>query len=113
MVTETWSVRGPFLVGFCTLGLLVGGVAFWGLEARLAGAVISPGSVEVETNRQVVQHAEGGIVGDVLVRDGDAVSAGDIVLMLDDTLLRSEFAAITAQQLELAALYRYDRLELP
>lgn len=103
MATETWTVRGPLLVGFCTLGLLVGGVTFWGLQARLAGAVISPGSVEVETNRQVVQHAEGGIVGDVLVRDGDVVSAGDVVLMLDDTLLRSEFAAITAQQLELAA----------
>ncbi len=103
MATEKWSVRGPFLIGFGALGLLIGGVTFWGLRASLAGAVISPGSVEVETNRQVVQHAEGGIVDEVLVRDGDTVTAGDLVVMLDDTLLRSEYAAITAQQLELAA----------
>lgn len=106
---EEWSARAPIFVGTGAVVALVGGLAVWGLSARLAGAVVSPGAVEVETNRQVVQHFEGGIVGEVRVRDGDAVAAGDAVLVLDDTLLRSELAAIEAQQIELAA--RRARLE--
>jgi len=53
--------------------------------------------IQVESNRQIVQHPQGGVVGALSVRDGDHVNAGDVVLRLDDTLLRSELAIITAQ----------------
>lgn len=86
------DVTFPILIGFSALAVLVGGVAAWGTHARIAGAVISSGMIQVESNRQVLQHPDGGVVGEILVRDGDSVKAGDIVLSLDDTSLKSELS---------------------
>jgi HlyD family secretion protein len=67
------------------------------------------GQLRVETNRQVVEHPDGGVVGEILVRDGDTVAAGDVLLRLDATLLRSELAALESQLYEMIA--RRGRLE--
>ncbi len=83
------NVGFPILIGFAALAVLVAGVGVWGTQARIAGAVISSGMIQVESNRQVLQHPDGGVVGEILVRDGDWVDAGDIVLSLDDTALSS------------------------
>lgn len=80
----------PMIVGFSALTLLVGGLGAWATTTRLAGAVVVTGKIEVETNRQVIQHPEGGIVGEILAKDGAQVEAGQIVLRFDDTLLRLE-----------------------
>jgi HlyD family secretion protein len=79
------------------LAVLVGVIGVWGVQARIAGAVIASGLIQVENNRQVLQHPQGGVVGAILARDGDLVEAGDVVLRLDDTLLRSELAIVTNQ----------------
>jgi HlyD family type I secretion membrane fusion protein len=63
-------------------------VAAWTFTAPLAGAVVAPASVKVELNRKTVQHQEGGIVREILVRDGQQVHAGDALLVVAD--LRSE-----------------------
>lgn len=91
------------IVGFSALTLLVGGLGAWATTTRLAGAVVVTGKIEVETNRQVIQHPEGGIVGEILAKDGAQVEAGQIVLRFDDTLLRLELAIIEGQLTELAA----------
>ena len=75
----------------------MGVIGVWSVKARIAGAVIASGMIQVENNRQIVQHPQGGVVGELIVRDGDRVAAGDVVLRLDDALLRSELAIITAQ----------------
>ena len=52
--------------------------------------MIAPGSVVVNSNVKKVQHPTGGVVGEVRVRDGDAVKAGDIVVRLDETVVTRE-----------------------
>ena len=98
-----WKATGPLLVGGIALFLLVGVLGYWGVMARIAGAVIASGMIQVESNRQVLQHPRGGVVGELLVKDGDVVSAGDVVLRFDDTQLKSELAIIEGQLYELLA----------
>ncbi|MEP5154185.1 HlyD family type I secretion periplasmic adaptor subunit [Planktotalea sp.] len=93
----------PLFIGYVSLIILVGVIGAWSVQARIAGAVIASGMIQVENNRQVVQHPQGGVVGELLARDGDRVEAGDVVLRLDDTLLRSELAIIMAQLNEIRA----------
>lgn len=104
-----WPVRGPMLLGTLTTVLLLAGTFFWGMMTTITGAVVTSGQVEVEQNRQIVQHADGGIVAEILVSEGSRVAAGEVVLRLDGTLLQSEFAITEAQFLELLA--RRGRLE--
>ena len=104
-----FAARRPLFLGFLTLLALGGGLFGWGTFATLAGAIIAAGQVEVETRDQVVEHIDGGTVGEILVRDGDRVAAGDVLIRLDDTLLRSEEAMLRAAHAELAA--RRNRLE--
>ena len=78
----------PLFIGYFSLAILVGVIGVWSVQARIAGAVIASGMIQVENNRQVVQHPQGGVVGELLVRDGDRVEAGDV-----DTALE-QFAAI-------------------
>jgi len=57
--------------------------------SQIAGAIIASGRIEVERNRQVVQHPTGGVVAEIAVNEGDNVTAGDLLIQLDDTRLRS------------------------
>lgn len=68
---------------FIVLGALVP-LILWMSFAPLAMAVVAPGFVRVDLNRRPVQHLEGGIVRQVLVRDGQKVKAGDPILLLGD-----------------------------
>jgi HlyD family secretion protein len=105
-----WRITIPALVGFAALGILVGGLGVWAVNTRLAGAIISQGIIEVESNRQVIEHPDGGVVGEIYVRYGDAVTSGELLLRLDDTFLSSEKTIVEAQLFELLA--RRARLEV-
>nr|WP_259945726.1 HlyD family type I secretion periplasmic adaptor subunit [Jannaschia sp. W003] len=89
--------------------MLLGGFGTWAVTANISGAIISPGRVAVEDNRQVVQHPDGGVVGAVLVREGDRVDEGEVLIRLDSTLLRSEAQTVANRLWELLA--RSARLE--
>lgn len=102
-LTRQWSAKGPLLIGGLALLVLVGVIGVWSVQARIAGAVIASGMVQVENNRQVLQHPQGGVVGELLVKDGDIVAAGEVLLRFDDTQLRSELAIIEGQLFELLA----------
>jgi HlyD family secretion protein len=69
----------------------------------LAGAVIAPGLVVVESNIKKVQHPTGGIVSEILVKEGAAVAVGDVVMRLDHTLTRSTLGVVRSQLDELQA----------
>ena len=97
------AAGGPLFFGYLALIVLVGVIGVWSVQARIAGAVITSGMIQVENNRQVLQHPQGGVVGALLARDGDRVEAGDVVLRLDDKLLQSELAIIKNQLNELRA----------
>lgn len=97
------------LLGGMAIAFLVGGVGVWASQSRIAGAVVAPGQVEVERQRQVVQHPDGGVVEDILVKDGATVAAGAPLIRLDGTLLRTEHAIVEGQYFEIMA--RRGRLE--
>ncbi len=94
---DPWTAKGHIAAGTVLLGLLIGGLGGWSAFAQLSGAVIATGELRKESNRQVVQHAEGGIVAEILVKEGDIVAAGDILLRLDETRPRAELAIIDVQ----------------
>ena len=98
-----WGGRFAFLTGLAALCLLFLLLGFWGTQARISGAVIAPGQIKVENNRQVIQHPDGGIVGAIRARNGDLVEAGQVLLVLDDTDIRSELAIIEQQFVETQA----------
>jgi HlyD family type I secretion membrane fusion protein len=93
----------PLAVGFTAVAALIGGLGAWSVGTEIAGAVVARGVVEVETERQAIQHPDGGVVGEVLARDGDVVAAGEVLLRLDGTFLRSELAVVERQLAELHA----------
>ena len=107
--TRRFAARRPLRLGFVTLAVLGGGLFGWGALATIAGAVIAVGQVEVETRDQVVEHIDGGTVEAVLVRNGDRVEAGEVLVRLDATRLVSEAAILEAELAELVA--RRNRLE--
>lgn len=107
--TAAWPVRGPLLLGAAAILLLLGGFGAWAGLTTIAGAVVATGQVEVDQNRQVIQHIDGGVVDEILVKNGDNVLAGTPLLRLDGTLLRSERTIVEGQFYELLA--RSGRLE--
>ena len=98
-----WSVRKPMIVGALALLVLLGGLGGWSVLSRITGAVIAQGQIEVETNRQVIQHPDGGIVAEILVKEGDAVEAGEVLIRLDAETLRSDLAVVEGQLFEVLA----------
>lgn len=97
------NARLPLLVGAGAIVLLVGGLGLWSVATNIAGAVVATGTVKVESERQVVQHPDGGVVGEILAKDGDEVAAGDVLVRLDGTFLRSELSIVERQLMEIQA----------
>ncbi|WP_373355618.1 HlyD family type I secretion periplasmic adaptor subunit [Pseudoroseicyclus sp. CXY001] len=98
-----WPVRAPLIGGLIFILLLVAGFGGWAVASSITGAVIAPGRIEVEQNRQVVQHPDGGVVAEIAVSEGDTVEAGDLLIRLDGEELRSELTAVEGQLFELLA----------
>ncbi len=80
------STRSYAILGLLVVFVLIGGVGAWSATAKLNGAIIAPGKLTVESNRKTVQHLEGGIISEILVRDGDAVTPGQLLMRLDSTI---------------------------
>ncbi len=83
--------------GFSVVASVFGGLLLWSFLAPIDGAVLAVGQVAVESNRKAVQHLEGGVIGEIFVREGDAVSAGQTVARLDDTMQKANVALIDGQ----------------
>ncbi|MDR5865589.1 HlyD family type I secretion periplasmic adaptor subunit [Halomonas koreensis] len=86
-------------LGMLVLLLALGGFGGWAFTANLAVAVVAPGHVTVESFRRTVQHLEGGIVSEILVADGDQVAAGQPLVVLDDTRVRTRLQVARTQYL--------------
>lgn len=102
--------RGTVVFGFLSMAIFFGAFAAWSALAPLTEAAIAPGMIKVEGTRRTVQHLEGGIVREILVRDGDRVRAGQPLMRLDDIragadleTLRSQRWAFVAQDARLQA----------
>jgi HlyD family secretion protein len=92
---EGASIRRHLLGGVVIALVLTVGLGGWATTTELSGAVIAPGSIVVDSNVKKVQHLTGGIVGELLVRDGQHVRGGQVVLRLDETITRTNLAIVT------------------
>jgi len=89
------SIRLHLIIGLAVVVILAGGLGGWASTAEISGALIAPGQIVVESNVKKVQHPTGGVVGEVLARDGDIVKSGDILVRLDDTVTKASLAIVT------------------
>ena len=108
-LNKRWSVTRPMTIGLLAMLVLVAGFGTWAVMAQITGAVIASGQIEVDRNRQVIQHPDGGVVEAILVKEGDSVASGDLLIQLDSDALRSELAIVEGQLFEILA--RRGRLE--
>lgn len=103
------SIRGHLIVGAVGFTALVGLFGGWAIGTEIAGAVIAQGALVVESSLKKVQHPVGGVVNELMVRDGDRVKAGDVVMRIDSTMTKANLAIILKSLDQFAA--RKARLE--
>jgi HlyD family secretion protein len=96
---QGYARRVALALGLCAFLLI--GVGGWAATSSLSGAVLAPGLIVVESNVKKVQHPTGGIVGAILVRNGDVVQGGDLLIRLDDTQTRANLGVVKSQLTEL------------
>ncbi|NIR22371.1 MAG: biotin/lipoyl-binding protein, partial [Gammaproteobacteria bacterium] len=102
--------RAWIVAGIATIAATFGGFGTWAALASLDSAAIAPGVVVVESERKSVQHLEGGLVKEILVRNGDPVARGDVLVRLENThakalhdVIRGEIDAARAEAARLVA----------
>lgn len=98
-----FGMRRPILIGSAIVGVFIVGLGTWAAFAPLSGAVLAQGVVKVEDSRKVVKNRDGGIVSQVMVRDGQHVEAGDILMRMDDVQARSAYEVYDNQYMNLLA----------
>ncbi|MEH2611542.1 HlyD family type I secretion periplasmic adaptor subunit [Bradyrhizobium sp. AZCC 1693] len=103
------TIRQHLRAGLTAVIVLAGGVGGWAATTELAGAVIGSGTLVVDSYTKKVQHPTGGVVGELNVREGAKVKAGDVVVHLDETVTRANLLIVVKSLDELAA--RRARLE--
>ena len=99
----TIGLRGPVSVGLGAILIFFGIFGGWAALAPLESAAIASGIVSVDTSRKTIQHLEGGIVEEILVRDGDQVSAGQILIRLERTQPEATLDLLTARLITAAS----------
>jgi multidrug efflux pump subunit AcrA (membrane-fusion protein) len=101
--TKQFSSLKPLMIGLIASVFLIIDFGGWAVMAQLSGAIIASGQIEVDQNRQIVQHPDGGVVAEILVDEGDTVNNGDVLLRLDPRAEKSELSIIQGQLFELMA----------
>lgn len=91
------SLRRHALAGLGAIALFIGALGGWAGTTEIAGAVIAQGTVVPLEGTKRVQHPEGGVVAAILVKDGDPVTAGQLLLQLDSTTVSANLAVIVSQ----------------
>jgi len=114
-----FGLRFPIIIGFVIIALFFGALGGWAALAPLESAAIAQGEVTIDTNRKTIQHLEGGIIGEILVRDGDIVATGQVLIRLEKIQSRAELELlqgrhITASAIEARLIAERDgRMEVP
>ncbi|KQQ81292.1 HlyD family type I secretion periplasmic adaptor subunit [Aureimonas sp. Leaf324] len=111
LLTQTTqrSIRRHLTVGIALVALLSGVVGGWAANVSLSGAVIAHGTLVVDTAIKQAQHPLGGVVETLAVREGDQVSAGQLLVRLDATQARTTLQIVVKRLDE--ALARKARAE--
>ena len=106
-----FSTRKLIILGSAILLVTVGGFLFWSMTMSLSSASVAHGNLVVESKRKQIQHLQGGWVKEVLVKDGQQVEVGQVLLELSDTKSESDYKrylyrnfSLVAQKARLEAL---------
>ncbi len=91
------NIRFPAMLGTTVAVLFFGVLGGWSVLAPLSTAVAAGGEIIVESHRKTVQHLEGGIIAEILARDGDRVNAGQALIRLDTTQAEAALRQYTGQ----------------
>ncbi len=94
-MTVQKSLRSHLVIGVTAVAALLFIIFGWGTLSEISGAVIAPGKLVVDSNVKKVQHPTGGVVGELLAKDGDRVRQGDVVVRLDGMQARTSLAIVT------------------
>lgn len=90
-------LRQSSIAGMAMIALFAGTVGLWAATSTLSGAVVAGGQFVVDSSVKKIQHATGGIVGELKVKDGDRVKAGDLLVRLDETVTRANLQVVAKQ----------------
>jgi HlyD family type I secretion membrane fusion protein len=91
---KSFSPRRYIMLGYATIALTFGIFGTWAATAPLASGVVAHGMVVVSSNRKTIQHLEGGIISDIVVKDGDMVDRGDVLIRLDRTQAEGNYTVL-------------------
>lgn len=100
LITNDAPIRA---IGMAVLISTVGVLGTWSYFAPIDGAANAPGFVTVKSHSKTVQHLDGGIVKELIAKDGDIVNEGDVLLILDGTDVKAQLEILRGQQITLAA----------
>lgn len=98
------DTRRPMRIGLWALGIGFGGFLLWAGLAPLDEGVPTQGMVAIDTKRKAVQHQTGGIIQQVLVREGQFVKADEPLIRLDDAATQANYASVRQHYLTLRAM---------
>ena len=115
------NARWPTLIGFIVLLIWIFGFGVWALSAPLASAVVASGAFVATGQNKQVQHFEGGIIREILVKEGDVVEANQPLVRLDETAIKSKLRRLILQRYRLLAtaarlkaeIGSFDQVQLP
>ena len=91
--------------GLLVIGLFFGVLGVWAVFGHISGAVVAPGKIKVETERKTVQHLEGGIVDAILVREGEQVTEGQTLIVLESVQVDASASMLQKQLVGQTAAY--------
>jgi HlyD family type I secretion membrane fusion protein len=97
------SARLPTVLGLAVLLVWALGFGLWAALAPLASAVVASGSFVATGQNKQIQHLEGGIIRQIMVKEGDLVERDQPLIRLDDTAPRSKLRRLILQRYRLIA----------
>jgi epimerase transport system membrane fusion protein len=100
LVTNDMPIR---VIGMTVLLSTVGVLGTWSYLAPISSSAAAPGFVTVKSHSKTVQHLDGGIVKELIAKDGDVVNEGDVLLVLDGTDIKAQLEILRGQQITLSA----------
>jgi HlyD family type I secretion membrane fusion protein len=106
------TTRHFTLFGFSVLGAGVFGFGLWASTALIAGATVTSGAFVATGQNKLIQHFEGGIIREILVREGSIVQPGQTLILLDETAPTAELRRLVLRQARLAAIATRLRTEV-
>ncbi|RYH02522.1 HlyD family type I secretion periplasmic adaptor subunit [Salipiger sp. IMCC34102] len=97
------SIKKHVIFGILLMTFTFGGFGVWAFRAPLAAAVIAQGSFVATGQNKIIQHLEGGIIEQINVREGDKVTQGEAMILLDPTVAKANERELNLRQVRLEA----------